>query len=43
MSCNDIGILTPSESTTIINTALANYYTKTEIDNMIDYTTPLEG
>ena len=40
MSCADYGVLTPEKAAAMIVQALGAYYTKTEIDNMIDYSDP---
>jgi hypothetical protein len=40
MTCADVDIITPEQAASMITTALANYYTKTQIDAMIDYTEP---
>jgi hypothetical protein len=43
MSCADYGVLTPEQAAAMITEALGSYYTKTEIDAMIDYTEPTQG
>ena len=43
MSCADYGVLTPEQASAMIVQALGSYYTKTEIDAMIDYTEPTQG
>ena len=43
MSCTDYGVLTPEQAAEMITEALGSYYTKTEIDNMIDYIEPTQG
>lgn len=43
MSCADYGVLTPEQAAAMITEALGSYYTKTEIDNMIDYSDPAQG
>ena len=40
MSCADYGVLTPEQAATMITEALGSYYTKAEIDAMIDYSDP---
>lgn len=43
MTCADVDIITPEQAEAMITTALGNYYTKTQIDAMIDYTEPAQG
>lgn len=40
MSCADYGVLTPEQAAAMITEALSSYYTKAEIDAMIDYSDP---
>lgn len=43
MSCDEYGVLTPEQAVAMITEALGNYYTKIQIDNMIDYTEHTQG
>ena len=43
MSCADYGVLTPEQAAAMITEALGSYYTKAEIDAMIDYSDPAQG